>query len=71
MKQGRTDAAYRIECEARSWIKQGYYTQERVDELMIRITKHRGTEAAANLRKEMRKQWAMRSEWLPEMERKQ
>lgn len=65
MKQGRTDAAYRLECEARTWIKQGYFTKDRVDELMIRIAKHRGEESAAALRAEMRRQWGRRSEWLP------
>lgn len=64
MKTGRTDAAYRLECEARSWIKQGYYTQGRVDELMKRITQHRGQEAATALRAEMRTQWKQRSTWL-------
>lgn len=61
---GRTDEAYRRECEARSWIKQGYFTARRVDELMQRIERHRGAEAAAALREEMRLQWTLRATWL-------
>jgi len=64
MNQGRTDEAYRRECEARSWIKQGYFTAIRVEELMQRIERHRGREAAEVLRVEMRRQWVMREEWL-------
>lgn len=61
---GRTDEAYRRECEARTWIKQGYVTARQVDELMQRIERHRGREAAAALREEMRRQWMRREEWL-------
>lgn len=60
----RNDEDYRRECEARSWIKQGYYTQSRVDDLIKRIAQHRGQEAAAALRAEMRTQWKQRSNWL-------
>ncbi len=61
---GRIDEEFRQECEARSWIRQGYYSADRVDELMARIAKHRGIEAANKLRAEMRRQWARRAEWL-------
>lgn len=60
----RTDEVYRRECEARSWIKQGYFTASRVEELMQRIERHRGAQAAAVLREEMRQQWKRREEWL-------
>lgn len=60
----RIDEDYRRECEARSWIKQGYYTGARVDALMAEIARHRGQAAANALREEMRKQWARRREWL-------
>ena len=60
----RADEAYRRECEARTWIKQGYVTARQVDELMQRIERHRGAEAAAALREEMRLQWKRREEWL-------
>lgn len=60
----RTDEVYRRECEARTWIKQGYVTARQVDELMQRIERHRGPEAAAALREEMRLQWKRREEWL-------
>lgn len=61
---GRIDEEFRQECEARSWIRQGYYSADRVDELMARIANHRGIDAANKLRAEMRKQWARRAEWL-------
>ena len=60
----RADETYRRECEARTWIKQGYVTARKVDELMQRIERHRGAEAAAALREEMRLQWKRREEWL-------
>lgn len=64
----RTDEAYRRQCEARSWIKQGYFTASRVEDLMQRIERHRGPEAAAALREEMRLQWKRREEWLEPVE---
>lgn len=64
MNSGRVDEDHRRECEARSWIKQGYFTASRVEELMQRIAKHRGAQAAAVLREEMRRQWSRRGEWL-------
>lgn len=60
----RTDEDHRRECEARNWIRQGYFTANRVEELMQRIERHRGREAAASLREEMRRQWMRREEWL-------
>ena len=61
---GRTDEAHRRQCEARQWIREGYFAKDRVDTLMERITKHRGAYAAAVLRDEMRRQWAIRATWL-------
>ena len=61
---GRTDAAYLLECEARHWLREGYSTPRRVDELMERIRSRRGAEAADALRQEMRLQWTRRDEWL-------
>ena len=66
---GRTDEAFRLECEARSWLRQGYTTAEAVDELMVRIRKHRGNDATERLRQEMRRQWATRAEWLSQERR--
>ena len=60
----RYDEDHRRECEARSWIKQGYYYPDRVDALMADIARHRGQAAANALRDEMRKQWLRRREWL-------
>lgn len=59
-----SDEARRRVCEARSWLRQGYTTAEKVDELMARIRRHRGDAAAAELREEMRRQWATRATWL-------
>lgn len=61
---GRTDEQFRRECEARHWIREGYFSAARVDELMERISKRRGAEAASALREEMRRQWQRRTEWL-------
>ncbi|MBH3356267.1 hypothetical protein [Stutzerimonas stutzeri] len=54
----------RLECEARTWLRKGYTTAERITELTALIAKHRGTAGAAKLIEEMRRQWACRSEWL-------
>jgi hypothetical protein len=51
-------------CEARSWLRQGYVTPQRVDELMASIARHRGVAAAQALREEMRRQWRCRHAWL-------
>ena len=61
---GRSDEAYRRECEARQWIREGYFARDRVEALMERIAKRRGEDAAAALRDEMRRQWTRRAEWL-------
>jgi len=63
-QQGRQDAQHRSACEARHWIREGYYTGDRVNELMTRIAQRRGAAAATALREEMRRQWARRAEWL-------
>lgn len=56
---GRCDEDYRRECEARTWLRMGYDTPARVDDLMARIAKHRGAAAADELRREMRRQWTL------------
>lgn len=55
----RYDEDYRRECEARTWLRMGYDTPARVDDLMARIAKHRGVPAANELREEMRRQWLL------------
>lgn len=50
---------YRIECEARDWLRKGYTTPARVDELLGRIARKRGAAAADRLREEMRRQWRL------------
>lgn len=54
---------YRRECEARHWLREGYTDARSVAELMERIEKKRGRDAALVLRDEMRRQWARRHEW--------
>lgn len=63
-QQGRTDAAHRLECEARHWLREGNTSAESVDALMERIRARRGAAAAEALRAEMRRQWARRADWL-------
>lgn len=50
---------HRRECEAREWIKRGYINRNKVNELMTRLTKIRGSEAAQMLKSEMRRQWRL------------
>lgn len=59
-----SDETRRRVCEARSWLRQGYTTAAKVDELMERIRRHRGDAAASELREEMRRQWSARRTWL-------
>jgi len=49
----------RLECEARDWLRRGYTTPARVEELMQRIVAKRGAAAADRLREEMRRQWQL------------
>jgi hypothetical protein len=61
--------AWRRICEARYWLREGYTTPERVEDLLERIRKRRGGAAAEQLRTDMRAQWVTRAEWLqPEPE---
>lgn len=64
-----TDDDRRRICEARSWLRQGFTTADRVDELIARIARHRGSAAAAQLREEMRQQWTQRREWMDDTAR--
>lgn len=50
---------FRLECEARDWLRRGYTTPQRVDELMERVSAKRGGAAAERLREEMRRQWRL------------
>ncbi|MHB0819872.1 DUF7696 family protein [Stutzerimonas stutzeri] len=52
-----------LECEARTWLRKGYRTADRIAELRTVITKHRGAAGAERLIEEMRRQWRRRSEW--------
>lgn len=53
-----------LECEARSWLRNGYSTPERIQELTELIAKKRGHASAERLIEEMRRQWRRRNEWL-------
>lgn len=46
-----------LEAEARTWIRKGYGSPERIQELRATITKHRGAAAAEKLIQEMRHQY--------------
>lgn len=53
-----------LECEARTWLRKGYDTADRITELSELIAKQRGTAGAARLVEEMRRQWRRRADWL-------
>jgi len=53
-----------LECEARTWLRKGYDTPERIEELRALIAKKRGQAGAESLIEEMRRQWRLRAEWL-------
>lgn len=53
-----------LECEARTWLRKGYDTPERIQALTELIAKRRGPAATERLVEEMRRQWRRRSEWL-------
>lgn len=53
-----------LESEARTWLRKGYVSADKITELSVLITKHRGAAGAARLVEEMRCQWRRRSEWL-------
>lgn len=53
-----------LEAEARTWLRKGYTTPERVEELRELIGKKRGSAAVEQLVEEMRRQWGRRREWM-------
>ena len=62
-QQGRQSDVRRREAEARYWLKQGYITEAKVNELMPRVAAKRGRAAADQLRDDMRAQWKIRTTW--------
>lgn len=54
---------HRRDCEARAWLRDGYTSPEKVDDLMRRIAQRRGQAAADRLRQDMREQWRLRRVW--------
>ena len=54
------DEQHRLECEARFWLRETKGNKAAVDELIGRIEKRRGKQAADYLREEMRRQWQSR-----------
>jgi len=56
-----------LECEAyplRTWLRKGYASPERIEDLRALIAKKRGQAGAEKLIEEMRRQWRRRAEWL-------
>ncbi|SFB30058.1 DUF7696 family protein [Azotobacter beijerinckii] len=53
-----------LECEARTWLREGYTTPEKIEELREFIGKKRGAAAVEQLIEEMRRQWGRRREWI-------
>lgn len=53
-----------LECEARTWLRKGYSTPERIEELAELIGKKRGATAVERLVQEIRRQWKRRADWL-------
>lgn len=58
------DRQHLLECEARTWLRKGYDTPERIQALTELITKRRGAASAERLVEEMRRQWRQRADWL-------
>lgn len=54
---------HRRVCEARSWLRQGYYSPKEVNALITRVASKRGQEAADMLQADMREQWRCRRTW--------
>ena len=54
------DEQHRLECESRFWLRDTKGNKVAVDELIGRIEKRRGKQAADYLREEMRRQWQSR-----------
>ncbi len=57
-------AMHRHQCEAREWLRRGYTTADKIDELKKLITSKRGSAATEALIEEMRRQWSRRAEWM-------
>lgn len=54
-----------LEAEARSWIRRGYKSPERLEKLKTLLRENRRSEAnIIQLVDEMRAQWRRRDEWL-------
>jgi replicative superfamily II helicase len=53
-----------LECEARTWLRRGYDSAERIEALTELISKKRGAASADRLVAEMRRQWRRRGDWL-------
>lgn len=54
------DEKHRSECEAREWLRLGYSSPAKINELRTLIAKKRGAAAAERLINEMRRQWRRR-----------
>jgi len=54
----------RLVCEAQTWLRKGYITKAKIEELRAMLKRHRRHEAIEKLVEEMRRQWVRRSEWM-------
>lgn len=54
----------RRECEARHYLRCGYTTDSKVNQLTETVALRRGRQAADQLRADMRAQWRTRATWL-------
>lgn len=57
-------ARFRLECEARAWLRAGYTNKSMLDELRKMLGKHRRENAIEQVIEEMRRQWARKDEWM-------
>lgn len=54
----------RLICEAQAWLRKGYTTKPKIEELRQMLKRHRTPEGIEKVVEEMRRQWVRRSEWL-------
>lgn len=66
MTHAQEQEQWRRVTEARAWLRDGYTSAGKVDDLIRRIALKRGQVAADRLRQDMREQWRTRRDWLRE-----
>lgn len=63
-KNSTDDSQHMLVCEARTWLRRGYCTPEKVYDLKEMLLRKRSQEAIEQLIQEMRNQWRIRHQWL-------